>query len=201
MFTGLVQEVGRVAAIARSGGNLKLTIESRDVSSDLIAGGSVCVNGVCLTVIKPGNRFRVEVGEETLSRTNLLTLRAGSKVNLETPMKPSSTFGGHIVTGHVDTTARIEAIKRLAGSQVWRIGTPESVGRFIVEKGSICVDGISLTVASVEPKSFTVSLIPHTLESTTLKSKRAGDRVNLEADILAKHIEKLIHSSKETTLK
>lgn len=198
MFTGLVQEVGRVATIARSGGNLRLTIEAKDVSSDLIAGSSVCVNGVCLTVVKPGKRFLVEVGEETLSRTNLLTLRAGSKVNLETPMKPSSTFGGHLVTGHVDTTTKIEAIRRLAGSQVWRIETPESVDRYVVDKGSICVDGISLTVASVEPKSFTVALIPYTLESTTLKDKRPGDTVNIEVDILAKHIEKLIGSSEET---
>jgi len=192
MFTGLVQEVGRVAARSRSGGNLRLAIEAERLASELGKGSSICVNGACLTVTRPGRRFEVEVGAETTSRTTLSGLRVGDKVNLETPVNPSSAFGGHFVTGHVDGTARIKDIRRGSGKEVWRIEIPSEIAKYVVEKGSVAVDGISLTVASVESRVFTVALIPHTLESTTLKGKRPGDMVNLEADILAKHVEKLM---------
>jgi riboflavin synthase len=192
MFTGLVQEVGRVAARSRSGGNLKLSIETGHLASELDAGSSISIDGVCLTVTRPGHRFEVEAGEETLARTTLSNLRVGGKVNLETAVKPSSSFGGHFVTGHVDGIARIKDIRKLAGTQVWRIGLPAEIARYVVERGSIAVDGISLTVASLQPDSFAVALIPQTLESTTLKGKRPGDMVNLEADILAKHVSRLI---------
>jgi riboflavin synthase len=201
MFTGLVQEVGRVAATSRSGGNLRLTIEAGSISAELGNGSSICVNGVCLTVVRPGRRFEVEVSKETASRTTLSSLRSGAKVNLETPVKPSSFFGGHFVTGHVDSTARLESIKHLSGSEVWRIAIPAGIARYIVEKGSIAVDGISLTVASIESGALTVALIPHTLKSTTLKNRRPGDILNIEADILAKHVEKLIGKAKETIQK
>jgi riboflavin synthase len=196
VFTGLVQKIGRVAARTRSRGNLMLSIEAEELPTQLTAGSSVCVNGVCLTVTKPGRRFEVEVGTETLSRTTLSTLRVGGKVNLETPMRASSVFGGHFVTGHVDVTARIRDIRRLPGSEVWSIEVPGEIARYIVTKGSIAVDGISLTVASVEREAFTVALIPHTIESTALKGKRPGDLVNLEADILAKHIERLMEKKR-----
>jgi riboflavin synthase len=197
LFTGLVQEVGRVLATTRLRGNLRLTIEAENIAAEVDLGSSVCVNGVCLTAVRPGRRFEVEVGRETLDRTNLSQLRAGSRVNLENPVKPTSLFGGHFVTGHVDATARIKSIKRQTGSEVWEIETPEAVRNYIVEKGSVCVEGASLTVASVNPESFTVSLLPHTLESTTLCEKHPHDLVNIEADILAKHIEKLLYSQKE----
>lgn len=199
MFTGLVQEIGKVISVSRMRGNLRLSIEAVNVSSEMDSGSSVCVNGACLTVISPGRRFEVEVGQETLSRTNLSELKAGTRVNLESPMTPLSFFGGHFVTGHVDTTARIRSIKQPSGSQLWEIETPQMMERYIVEKGSVCVEGVSLTVASVKPRAFTASLIPHTLASTTLKDKRPGDKVNIEADILAKHIEKLMDRDKETT--
>ncbi|MFQ5905878.1 MAG: riboflavin synthase [bacterium] len=199
MFTGLVQEVGKVVATSRFKGNLRLAIESKTLSSEISPGNSICVNGVCLSIVNPGRRFEVEVGQETLSRTNLSELKAGNRVNLESPMKPSSAFAGHFVTGHVDGTARIRSIRRRAGSQVWEIETPRVLDRYMVEKGNVCVDGVSLTVASVKPDYFTVSLIPHTLASTTLEGKRPGDVVNIEADILAKHIEKLISGHTETT--
>ncbi len=197
MFTGLVQEIGKVLGTARSGGNLRLTIEAEGVAAEIELGSSVCVNGVCLTVVRPGKRFEVEVGKETLDRTNLSLLRTGSRVNLENPVKPTSAFGGHFVTGHVDATARIKSVTRQGGSQVWDIEAPKAVRNYIVEKGSACVEGVSLTVASVKPESFTVSLLPHTLESTTLSEKRPHDLVNIEADILAKHVEKLLYSQKE----
>lgn len=198
MFTGLIQDMGKVISASRVRGNLRLAIETGNVSSRMERGSSICVNGACLTVIKPGRRFEVEVAQETLSRTNLLELRAGARVNLENPMTPSSLFGGHFVTGHVDTTARIKSIKQQSGSQLWEIEIPEVVERYIVEKGSVCVEGVSLTVALVKARTFTASLIPHTLTSTTLKDRRPDDKVNIEADILAKHIEKLMNRDKET---
>jgi len=199
MFTGLVQETGKVISASRIRGCLRLTIETGNAPSGMELGSSICVNGACLTVIKAGRRFEVEAGQETISRTNLSELRAGAGVNLENPMTPSSLFGGHFVTGHVDTTASIKSIKQQSGSQLWEIETPEAVEKYIVEKGSVCLEGVSLTVASVKPRTFTASLIPHTLASTTLKDKRPGDKVNIEADILAKHIEKLMNRDKEMT--
>jgi riboflavin synthase len=197
MFTGLIQEVGKVAAATRLRGNLRLAIEAKNVSSGIATGSSISVNGACLTVVKTGSRFEVEAGRETLSRTNLSGLKPGSKVNLESPVTPTSAFGGHFVTGHVDATARIKSIKPEGGSEVWEMETPGTLAKYLVEKGSVCLDGVSLTVASVKRGSFTVFLMPHTLGATTFRDKRRGDLLNIETDILAKHVEKLVHSRGE----
>lgn len=193
MFTGIVEELGRVGSIESSTESAVLRIEGPLVASDAGHGDSIAVNGVCLTVVThDAAGFTVDVMAETLRRSSLGALRPGDPVNLERAMAASSRFGGHIVQGHVDGTATV--VERVPGDR-WEVVTfslPESLARYVVEKGSITVDGVSLTVSAVATTTFSVSLIPTTLEATTLGRKQVGDSVNLEVDVLAKYVENLI---------
>ena len=193
MFPGIVEELGSVVALEPGADWARLTVEGPLAASDAEHGASIAVNGVCLTVVEHGGgQFTVDVMAETLRRTSLGSLAAGDRVNLERAMAASSRFGGHIVQGHVDGTAAI--VERVPGDR-WetvRFTLPASLARYVVEKGSITVDGVSLTVAAVDADSFTVSLIPTTLDLTTLGHKGIGDLVNLEVDVLAKYVERLI---------
>ena len=193
MFTGIVEELGEIVAIERGTDSAVLTVRGPLVTSDATAGASIAVNGVCLTVVEhDGQSFSVDVMAETLNRSSLGSLRAGSEVNLERAMAASARFGGHIVQGHVDGTAHILA--RLPGEnwEVVQLTLPPEVSRYVVEKGSITVDGISLTVSAITDDTFSVSLIPTTLDRTTLGHKAVGDPVNLEVDVIAKYVERLL---------
>ena len=191
MFTGIVEEVGRVTA---AGGR---RLEVACGFADLDIGDSIAVNGVCLTVMELDDRgdmrsFAAELSEETLARTSLGTLAEGSPVNLERPVPVGGRLGGHVVQGHVDGTGLVRALDPHEGSVVMWIEAPEALRRYLVEKGSVAVDGVSLTVAGLREDAFSVALIPHTLTATTLQSKVPGDVVNLEVDILAKYVESLL---------
>lgn len=194
MFTGLVEELGEIVNRQHSSNGAVLVIRGEVVCSDLKPGDSVAVNGICLTASKLAATgvFHADVMPETLRRTNLHELKKGSRVNLERALRAGDRLGGHFVSGHIDGTGEILSRQREGNALVYRIGASDSVLRYLVEKGSICVDGISLTVVMVDDKSFSVSLIPHTASMTTLGYKNAGDLVNLEADMLAKYLEKLL---------
>ena len=198
MFTGIVEELGHVVALEPGTASARLTVAGPLVTSDAAHGASIAVNGVCLTVVDHGDeQFTVDVMAETLDRSSLGSLAVGDRVNLERAMSAASRFGGHIVQGHVDGTAEI--LSRTPGDrwEVVRFTLPGSLSRYVVEKGSITVDGVSLTVSALDDLSFSVSLIPTTLALTTLGHKGVGDRVNLEVDVLAKYVERLI-TTKET---
>jgi riboflavin synthase len=193
MFTGLVQDLGRVAELHQTSGGVRVAIESR-LAGELTEGDSVAVNGVCLTAVGlcAGERFGADVMHETLRRSSLGGLEAGSTVNLELPLRPADRLGGHIVQGHVDGLGAVAAVREEGFARVVTVEAEPELLRYVVEKGSIAVDGVSLTVARVDEASFDVSLIPETLERTTLGRAEAGTVVNLEADVLAKHVEKLL---------
>jgi riboflavin synthase len=195
MFTGIVEELGTVAEVRPGADSAVLRIEGPVVVSDAVHGASIAVNGVCLTVTDHDETgFAVDVMAETLRRSSLGDLAPGDRVNLERAMAADGRFGGHVVQGHVDGTG--EVLARTPGDawETVEIGLPEPLARYVVEKGSITVDGVSLTVASVGHDRFTVSLIPTTLELTTLGRARVGDRVNLEVDVLAKYVERMLAS-------
>ena len=193
MFTGIVEEVGTVANLQRGAASAILRINAHTVLEDCHIGDSIAVNGVCLTVTSfDSSSFAVDVMHETLDRSSLGALKTGSKVNLERAMAANGRFGGHIVSGHIDATGTIRSIERDDNAIWYTIATPSEVLRYIVEKGSIAIDGISLTVARVDATSFAVSTIPHTNEVTTLSECRVGDVVNLENDIIGKYVEKLL---------
>jgi riboflavin synthase len=193
MFTGIVEELGTVGSIDIGSDSAVLRIEGPLVVSDAVHGASIAVNGVCLTVTTHDDAgFTVDVMAETLRRSSLGALHAGDRVNLERAMAASGRFGGHIVQGHVDGTATVTA--RVPGER-WEVVTftlPEALAPYVVEKGSITVDGVSLTVSAVDASTFSVSLIPTTLELTTLGRRQVGDPVNLEVDVLAKYVERLL---------
>ena len=189
MFTGIIEEVGTVAKL----GDFKLTINASKVLEDQKMGDSIAVNGTCLTVVDHDrSTFSVDLSPETLSRTSLGSLAQGHKVNLGRPLAVSDRLGGHIVQGHVDATGRITSSRTEGNSQILRIRYPNRLRVYIVEKGFITVDGISLTVVQKGTSSFTLSVIPYTLENTNLQDKGPGDRVNLEADIVAKYVESML---------
>ncbi len=192
MFTGIIEEVGTVRTVQK-GSSSFIKIQASKVLEDVHIGDSIAVNGVCLTVTEfSGNVFRADVMNETLSRSSLGQLKNGSPVNLERAMAANGRFGGHIVSGHIDGTGTISGIEN-DGIAVWyTISAPPEIMRYIVEKGSIAIDGISLTVAKVTGSSFSVSIIPHTASQTILSTKKTGDIVNLENDIVGKYVEKLI---------
>jgi riboflavin synthase len=193
MFTGIVEELGEIVAVERGSDSAVLTVRGPVVTGDAIPGASIAVNGVCLTVVgHDGQSFSVDVMAETLSRSSLGSLQAGDVVNLERAMAATSRFGGHIVQGHVDGTGRILA--RVPGDrwEIVQLTLPPDLSRYVVEKGSITVDGISLTVSAITEDTFSVSLIPTTLELTTLGHKKVGDLVNLEVDVVAKYVERLL---------
>lgn len=192
MFTGLVEEVGRVSRL-EMGEMLRLDISSRTASEDTLAGDSVSVNGVCLTVGETDGEMLIFYAmPETLRRTALGSLSEGSPVNLERAMTAGSRFGGHIVQGHVDGVGVVLGVRPEGETEIWEFGAPEAVLRYAVEKGSVCVDGISLTLVSVREGSFTVSILPQTRANTNLAELDAGDRVNLEADVIGKYVERLL---------
>jgi riboflavin synthase len=193
MFTGIVEELGEIVAVQRGAQSAVIRVRGPVVTSDATPGASIAVNGVCLTVVQhDGPTFSVDVMAETLNRSSLGALQAGAVVNLERAMAASSRFGGHIVQGHVDGTGQILA--RVPGDrwEVVQFSLPTELSRYVVEKGSITVDGVSLTVSGVTDDTFSVSLIPTTLELTTLGRRRAGDLVNLEVDVIAKYVERLL---------
>lgn len=193
MFTGIIEEVGVIKNIKMGAKSAVITIQANTVMEDIHLGDSIAMNGVCLTVTSfDKNSYSVDVMHETLRRTNLGALKGGSRVNLERAMAADGRFGGHIVAGHVDGTGVITSMKQ-DDNAVWiDIETDASVLRYIVEKGSITIDGISLTVAQVDSRSFAVSVIPHTGMHTTLLEKKPGDSVNLETDMIGKYVEKLL---------
>lgn len=186
--------MGMVSEITRNGNNSYIRIQAEKVLSDVHIGDSIAVNGVCLTVTRhDGNIFQADVMNETLNRSSLGSLKRGSKVNLERAVSAEGRFGGHIVSGHIDGTGTITNIKN-DGIAVWyTVSAKPEIMRYTVEKGSIAIDGISLTVARVSENSFSVSVIPHTAEKTVLSLKKTGDIVNLENDIIAKYVEKLVN--------
>ena len=193
MFTGIVEELGRVASLQPKATGALLTITCSGVLQDATLGASIAVNGTCLTAVQlSADRFTADLAPETLNRSNLGDLKPGSPVNLERPLRANSRLDGHFVLGHVDGTGEIETLKSLGDDNWWlRLRIPPELDRYIVSKGSLAVDGISLTVAGIEGQVVSFTLIPHTFEHTTLHAYRAGSRVNIEVDILAKHLEKL----------
>ena len=194
MFTGIIEETGRIESIEARGDGARLRVACSAVLADAFTGSSIAVNGCCLTAldIKPAS-FAADLAPETMRRTNLGDLSAGSLVNLERPLSPQSRLSGHIVQGHVDGTGELHSLATLGNGNWWlQIRVPEELDRYLVFKGSIAIDGISLTIASLEGGLMSVTIIPHTYEVTNLKTKRPGDRVNLECDVLAKHVEKLL---------
>ncbi len=196
MFTGLIQDMGEVQSLRHRGGGVSLTISTQLDLRSVKVGDSVAVEGVCLTVVEvSGRTFSVEVSPETLGRTTLASLKKGQPVNLETALKMSDPLGGHLVSGHVDGTGEIAQVAREGNSLRYRFRVPAEVGRYLIEKGSVAVDGISLTVAECRDQGFSVSIIPHTAGRTTLGKKKAGDKVNLENDLIAKYVEKFVHQA------
>ena len=192
MFTGLVEELGAVGAIRSTAEGARLTIQATTVTEGLALGDSIAVNGACLTVVEFDDAsFAVECVAETLRRTSLGALGAGSSVNLERALRADARLGGHIVQGHVDGTGVVRGAEREGGSVVLSIGVEAQHLRYIVEKGSIAVDGVSLTVAGRQGDGFTIALIPHTMDETTLGADAMGRRVNLELDLNAKYVEAL----------
>ena len=192
MFTGLVADLGRVTGVERSADGVRLTVASA-LTDELAEGDSVAVNGVCLTATAlDGDRFAADVMNESLARTSLKDVLPGSEVNLELPLRAGDRLGGHVVQGHVDGTGAVASLLEDGFAQRMRIEADEEVLRYVVVKGSIAVDGVSLTVAELDSDSFTVSLIPETLERTNLGKARPGRIVNLEVDVLAKYVEKLM---------
>jgi riboflavin synthase len=194
MFTGIIEEIGRIAGIEQHGENRRLVIDSKHVPGELHAGDSIAVSGVCLTAldIKPSS-FAADLAPETWLRTSFSRLRKGALVNLELPMKADGRFGGHIVQGHVDGVGKVIELERIKNSDNWwlHLELPAEIERYTVFKGSLCVEGISLTVAKLEANRCTMAIIPHTVDMTNLKSLKPGDPVNLEADLIAKYVEKL----------
>lgn len=193
MFTGIIEEVGRVDALSRRGTAALFEVRVTKVLEGMQLGDSVAVNGVCLTVRRlSSGSFHAELSEETLHRSSLGNLKKGNLVNLERPLLATSRLGGHFVQGHVDAVGKVMAIRVDGDFAVWRFLLPDSIERYVVEKGSIAIDGISLTVASLTKGAIDVALIPHTLENTNLRTRQIGDEVNLECDVLAKYVESML---------
>ena len=200
MFTGIVEEIGKIAGIQKGAKSAVLTIQAEKVLEDIKIGDSIAVNGICLTVTSFGkNYFTADVMHETLRRSSIGEAAAGSPVNLERAMAANGRFGGHIVTGHIDGTGTICEVKSDEIAICYSIKAPEKIMHYIVEKGSVAVDGISLTVAKTTQTTFMVSVIPHTAQCTVLAYKKAGDTVNLENDCIGKYIEHFLNWEKEKT--
>jgi riboflavin synthase len=195
MFTGIIEEVGRVARIANRKGNRRLTVSAARLATQLKKGDSIAVSGVCLTAVEiQPKSFTADLAKETWQRTSFSRIGPGALVNLELPLRVGGRFGGHIVQGHVDGTGKFLGLDKIDGGEdYWlRIEIPPDLARYVVFKGSLSIEGISLTVAKVEGTRVTVAIIPHTLKMTNLKSLEAGDPVNLEVDMVAKYVEKMV---------
>ncbi|HET7625187.1 MAG TPA: riboflavin synthase, partial [Verrucomicrobiae bacterium] len=202
MFTGIVEETGIVESIRPSAASIELTVRAEHVARGLKIGGSLAVNGCCLTVVKLAARgkfkfARFDLLQETWRRTNLQFAKPGSLVNLERPLRADGEFGGHFVTGHIDGLGKISRWEKSGQDHVLEIAAPADVMRYVVSKGSIAVDGISLTIAEVSKKNFRVWIIPHTFQTTALRERKVGDAVNLESDLLGKYAEKFISARKQ----
>jgi riboflavin synthase len=193
MFTGIIRELGQVAAIEGGGGGVRLTVEATDTAAQAAPGDSVSIDGVCLTAVTVDDgRIGFDAVPETLSRTTLGRLAAGDHVNIEPALRAGEPLGGHYVQGHVDAVGRVRSAEPEGeGVRIW-VDAPPEVLRYCVEKGSVGVDGVSLTVAALDDRGFAVALVPHTLAVTTLGALEPGDEVNLEADVLAKYVERLV---------
>ena len=193
MFTGIVEEMGTIRSIRKGAHSAVLEIQAKVVLEDIHLGDSIAVNGVCLTATSfTPSTFTADVMHETLNRSSLSSLRPGSRVNLERAMAANGRFGGHIVSGHVDGLGTVLSTQKDDNAIWFTIGAPPEVLRYVVEKGSITIDGISLTVARVDGQSFAISAIPHTVAVTVLQDRKPGDKVNLETDIIGKYVEKLL---------
>jgi len=195
MFTGIIEEVGKVVKIEQRGENRRITIDAASVSGELKTGDSVAVSGVCLTALNINPKsFSADLAPETWARTSFSRIREGALVNLELPMQANGRFGGHIVQGHVDGVGKLIELERIANSENWwlHIQMPPEIEKYTVFKGSVSIEGISLTVARLEQNICTVAIIPHTVERTNLGSLHPGDPVNLEADLIAKYVEKMM---------
>lgn len=193
MFTGIILHSGRIQEVGDRGDGRELWIEAPEIAAELQRGGSVSVNGCCLSAEEvAGDRFRLFCTPETLDRTTIGKKATGDEVNLELPLRPTDRLGGHFVQGHVDGVGEVDRVRELDGSWMFRFRAPSSVARYLVEKGSVAVDGISLTVASLSGGLFEVAVIPETWERTNLSAASPGTEVNLEADVLAKYVERLL---------
>ena len=193
MFTGLILETGRTISLNKRAGGAVLSLKANELASMSGIGDSISVNGVCLTVVgRNGNELSFDLSEETLRSTNLGSLRSGDHVNLESSLRPDSKIGGHFVTGHVDATGKLRSKTTVGDMMKLEIAAPEDVLRFLVGKGSVAVDGISLTVVDILKDGFTLVIIPHTAKMTTLGFKQPGDTVNIEVDILGKYVAKFL---------
>lgn len=198
MFTGLVEEKGILKEKIPTGDGFQFVIEAKIVMKDLQIGSSVAVNGCCLTVVKiDGNTFAVDTIEETLNKTNLGVLKQGMKVNLERPLAAEARLGGHFVLGHIDTTGKVEEVKELSNSHWLTISFPEQFKQYLIYVGSVAIDGVSMTVAELKDKSFSVGIIPHTWKETIFADKKVGDTVNLEFDVLGKYVERIMESKSQ----
>ncbi len=199
MFTGIIEEVGRVAAITTKGEQRRITVSCSKILPELKVGDSVSVSGVCLTAVEiAADSFRADLAQETWRRTSFARLSKGALVNLELPMRATGRFDGHVVQGHVDGVGTVISLARVADGNdyVLVINVPSELTRYIVSKGSLAIEGISLTVAAIEGTEARVAIIPHTAEVTNLSSLKAGDSVNLEVDVVAKYVEKMMAGSK-----
>ena len=193
MFTGLIQDVGKIQSLEPQKGGMRLGISTQLDLGCVKIGDSISVDGVCLTVVSlAGKAFTVEVSPETLQKTTLTEARQGQRVNLETALRMSDLLGGHLMAGHVDGTGEILEVTPEGNAWRYRFLVPPEISRYLVEKGSVAVDGISLTVVECRDEEFTISVILHTAQATTLGEKKAGDRVNLESDMIAKYVEKFV---------
>jgi riboflavin synthase len=202
MFTGIIEEVGSVTSILEENGNRRLTVSSSLLVKELKKGDSIAVSGVCLTAVEIGPKsVGFDLAEETWNRTSFSRIRQGAKVNLELPMRADGRFGGHLVQGHVDGTGRFLALDPIPNADnYWlRIEIPPELERYVIFKGSLSIEGISLTVAQIEGTKVTVAIIPHTVEMTNLKSLQPGDPVNLEVDMIAKYVEKMMKGESENS--
>jgi riboflavin synthase len=189
MFTGLIEDVGRIAALRLRNGSAVVTVRTKLPVEKMAMGASVAVNGACLTVVKKRkNAFTVDISPETLACTDLGALKPGSLVNLEQPMRLNERLGGHLVTGHVDGVGTVVMIEKQGEFTVFSFQVANELGRLLVSKGSVAVDGISLTVNQCRPRRFTVAIIPFTLEHTNLQGRRLGDKVNIETDLIGKYV-------------
>ena len=198
MFTGLVEEKGILKEKIPTGDGFQFVIEAKIVMNDLQIGSSVAVNGCCLTVVKiAGNTFAVDTIEETLNKTNLGVLKQGMNVNLERPLAAEARLGGHFVLGHIDTTGKVEDVKELSNSHWLTISFPEKFKQYLIYVGSVAIDGVSMTVAELKDKSFSVGIIPHTWKETVFADKKIGDTVNLEFDVLGKYVERIMESKNQ----
>lgn len=196
MFTGIVEEAGRIRGMEHSSSGARIQVGASEVLSDLRKGGSIAVNGCCLTAVDVDERgFAADLSPETLARTGLGTLTAGDLVNLERPLLPTSRLSGHFVLGHVDGTGTVDALDPLGDDNWWlSVRVPRELLKYLVYKGSVAIDGISLTVASLKGDTIGIAIIPHTYEVTNLAVRNAGEPVNIECDVLAKHVSRLLDS-------